>query len=347
MSHSSGIPVSPKLSDAFGDALSSDKVRLIKAQIVDEEVVPVKTLDVHGTEAEDLDRVPGFLEPTSAAYILFRLDEKGPNSSGFLWLLMCYVPDKAKVREKMTYASTRATVKRQLGSANFAAEIFGTVPGDFDQKGYKAFIAMQKADTPLTAGERQSASEREQGVFVGGASTAYVHGVSFPVEQNVVQALQGLISGSHNYVQITIDAEAEKITLAGTKKLNISDLAAQVPDNEPRFHFFRYDHEHEGQQLKSIVMVYSCPDGSGNTKSAPVRQRMLYSSSKANIENVLTSIGGKADVKIEVNQGDEVTQDNIDNQLHPPKEVKKEAFAKPKGPTKGGKRLIRNDPKSP
>jgi hypothetical protein len=73
-----------------------------------------------------------------------------------------------------------------------------------------------------------------------------------------------------------------------------------------------------------LVMVYSCPDGSGNTKSAPVRQRMLYSSSKANIENVLTSIGGKADVKIEVNQGDEVTQDNIDNQLHPPKEVKKE-----------------------
>ena len=146
----------------------------------------------------------------------------------------------------------------------------------------------------------------------------------------------------------TIDAEAEKITLAGTKKLDISDLPAQVPSDEPRFHFFRYDHEHEGQQLKSIgmtqerergergerserpfsnfylVMVYSCPDGSGNTKSAPVRQRMLYSSSKANIENILQSIGGKCDIKVEVNQSSEVAPDAIHNQLHPPKEEKKE-----------------------
>jgi twinfilin-like protein len=345
MSHSSGIPVSSQLSDTFGGALTSEKIRIIKAQIVNDEVVDIQTMEVSGTEAEDLDKVPGFLEPTVPAYILFRQDEKGPNR-GYLWLLMCYVPDKAKVREKMTYASTRANLKRHLGSANFSAEIFGTIVSDFDAKGYKAFLAMQKADTPLTANERQSAAEREQGLFVGGASTAYVHGVAFPVEQAVVQALKGLLSGSHNYVQITIDADAEKITLAGTKTLSISDLSDQVPSDEPRFHFFRYDHEHDGQNLKSVVMVYSCPDGSGNTKSAPVRQRMLYSSSKANIENILTSIGGKTDVKIEVNQGSEVAADSIHNQLHPPKEEKKEAFAKPKGPTRGGKRLIR-DPKSP
>jgi len=346
MSHSSGIPVSSKLSEAFGEALTSDKVRLIKAQIENEEIVPVGSLEISSnTEQDDLDKVPSFLEPNVPAYILFRQDEKGPNR-GYLWILMCYVPDKAKVREKMTYAATRANMKRQLGSANFSTEIFGTVTGDFDRKGYAAFQAMQKADIPLTVGERQSAAEREQGVFVGGASTAYVHGVAFPVEQNVVKALEGLLSGSHNYVQITIDADAEKITLAGTKKLSISDLPDQVPSDEPRFHFFRYDHEHEGQQLKSIVMVYSCPDGSGGTKSAPVRLRMLYSSSKANIENILQSIGGKTDVKIEVNQKSEVTPEAIHLQLHPPKEEKKEAFAKPKGPTRGGKRLIR-DPKSP
>lgn len=72
------------------------------------------------------------------------------------------------------------------------------------------------------------------------------------------------------------------------------------------------------------VMIYSCPDGSGNTKSAPVRLKMLYSSSKANIENILTSVGGKYDVKMEVNQADEVNPDAIFFQLHPPKEQKKE-----------------------
>jgi len=344
MSHSSGIPVSQALSDAYGDALTSENIRFLKAQIVNDEIVPITTLDVGGSEAEDMDKIPGYLDATSPAYILFRQDEKGPR--GYLWILMCYVPDKAKVREKMTYASTRSNLKKQLGSSNFSTEIFGTVPGDFDQKGYKAFLAMQKAETPLTVGERQSAAEREQGLFVGGASTAYVHGVAFPVEQSATQALQGLLSGSHNYVMLAI--EGESITLAGTKTVDIDDLSAQVPNDQARFHFFRYDHNHEGEDLRSIVMIYSCPDGSNNTKSAPVRQRMLYSSSKANIENILTSLGGKCDIKLEVNSGSEVSSEGIHNQLHPPKEEKKEAFAKPKGPTRGGKRLIRDTkPTSP
>lgn len=344
MSHSSGIPVSQALSDAFGNALTSENVRLIKAQIVNDEIVPTDSLPTSGnTEAEDMNKVPEYLEPAVPAYILFRLDER--NARGHVWVLMCYVPDKAKVREKMTYASTRSNLRKQLGSSWFSHEIFGTVPGDFNEKGYKAFIAMQKAETPLTVGERQSAAEKESGLFVGGASTAYVHGVAFPVEQPAGQALQGLLSGQHNYVQIQIDAEAERITLGNTQNLDISQLPDQVPNDQPRFHFYRYDHEHEGNQLSSIVMIYSCPDGSGNTKSAPVRLRMLYSSSKANIENILTSIGGKCDVKMEVNQGEEVHPEAIHLQLHPPKEEKKEAFAKPKGPTRGGKRLIRDTKK--
>ncbi len=122
----------------------------------------------------------------------------------------------------------------------------------------------------------------------------------------------------------TIDADAEKITLGNVQSIDIVELSAQVPNDHPRFHFFRYDHEHEGEDLKSVVMIYSCPDGSGNTKSAPVRLRMLYSSSKANIENILTTIGGRVDAKLEVNQSSEVSPQAIHTQLHPPKEEKKE-----------------------
>lgn len=73
-----------------------------------------------------LDKVPGYCDPTDPCYILFRLDEK--NSSGYIWILLCYVPDKAKVRDKMKYASSRATLRRQLGSTYFAHEVFGTLP---------------------------------------------------------------------------------------------------------------------------------------------------------------------------------------------------------------------------
>jgi len=40
---------------------------------------------------------------------------------------MSFVPDKAKVREKMTYASTKGSLKLSLGGGSFSQEYFGTV----------------------------------------------------------------------------------------------------------------------------------------------------------------------------------------------------------------------------
>jgi len=204
---------------------------------------------------------------------------------------------------------------------------------------------MQKSENPLTWTERQSIQEKEQGVFVGGTSTAYIHGVAFPVESSATQALQDLLSGGKNYVQLAINADTEKIVLDNAKDITLETLGNEVPTNDqPRFHFFRYDHTYEDEELRSIVMVFSCPDGTGGTMRASVKLRMLYSSSKANIENIVNSLGGKVAVKLEVNSGEEVTADSVLSILHPQKEEEKKAFAKPKGPSKGGKRLIRKDP---
>jgi len=343
MSHSSGISVSKALSDTFGGALTSNDTRLVKVQIVNDECVPVGTLPLGSNYEDDLDRIHEFLDPAEPSYILFRLDEK--NANGYVWVLMCYVPDKAKVREKMTYASTRANLRKQLGSNYFSEEIFGTIAGDFNRQGYKAHVAMQKSESPLTWGERQTNQEKEQGGYVGGGtSTAYVHGVAFPVAAAATEALKGLLNSKHNFVQLAIDAENEKIILDHVADITLDTLGDKIPTNDqPRFHFFRYDHDFEGQSSSPIIMVYSCPDGSGNTKSAPVKLRMLYSSSKANIENILTTLGGKVTTKLEVNTGSEVTAEVITNLLHPQKEEEKKGFAKPKGPTKGAKRLIRNE----
>lgn len=340
MSHSSGIAVSQALSDTFGEALTSEKTRFVKVQISNDELIPTGTLPLGSDYEADLDLIPSHLDEKDPCYILFRLDSRSPQ--GWEWVLMCYVPDKSKVRDKMTYASTRSNLRKQLGSSNFVYEIFGTVAGDFNREGYKAFVTMQKSETPLTWTERQSIQEKEQGVYVGGASTAYVHGVAFPVATDVVEALQSLQNDGSNYVQVAIDVEKEQIILDRALNLeSIDDLGGQVPLGEPRFHFFRYDHEFDGEDLKSVIMVYSCPDGSGSTKSAPVKMRMLYSSSKANVESIFTSTNGKIATKMEVNQGSEVTGDSINALLHPQKEEEKKAFAKPKGPSKGGKRLIR------
>lgn len=73
--------------------------------------------------------------------------------------------------------------------------------------------------------------------------------------------------------------------------------------------------------------------------------RMLYSSSKANVSEILVSAGGKIDCRIEVNTPDDISQELIDVTLHPPKEEKAAAFAKPVKPGKGARRLIRDTKK--
>lgn len=53
-----------------------------------------------------------------------RLDSK--NSLGHEWLLLSWSPDSAMVRQKMLYASTKATLKQEFGSAHIKDEMHAT-----------------------------------------------------------------------------------------------------------------------------------------------------------------------------------------------------------------------------
>jgi len=70
--------------------------------------------------------------------------------------------------------------------------------------------------------------------------------------------------------------------------------------------------------------------------------RMLYSSSKANVSDIINSQGGRIDAKVEVNVADEIDLEEITETLHPKKEEKLKGFSRPKKPGKGGARLIRD-----
>jgi twinfilin-like protein len=73
------------------------------------------------------------LDALEPCYVLFRLDaptassDESTSSSAADWVLMCYVPDKAKVRDKMLYSSTRAALRKELGGGTrIADEMWGT-----------------------------------------------------------------------------------------------------------------------------------------------------------------------------------------------------------------------------
>lgn len=62
------------------------------------------------------------LQPKTPLYLLFRRPESGSSSL----CALTYIPSNAPVRAKTLFASTRATLVRELGSEKFATTIFAT-----------------------------------------------------------------------------------------------------------------------------------------------------------------------------------------------------------------------------
>jgi len=340
MSHSSGIPVSSKLKDAFGNLISSPNVRLVKVQIDNEEMVPITSKNQQSNWEQDLSMLPDLLEKEKPCFVIYRIEN---DTSTSRFALFCYVPDKSKVKEKMLYASSRSNLKQQLGMNYFADEVFGTVLDDFSLKGYKHHIESKKSEAPLTEQEMLKKQEVSSvGEVYTGGSTTYVHGVAFPVEKTVVDATKKLVTGGLSYVQVAIDCDNEKIICDHSGNADFAGLANKIRIDEPRFHFFAYKHNHEGQKQTAIVYIYSCPDGSNGTKSAPVRMRMLYSSSKANVAEIITQAGGSIQARLEINTPADLNEDTLVALLHPAKEAKEQSFSKPSKPGKGARKLIRD-----
>jgi len=86
MSHSSGIPVSDALREAFGNVMTSAAERMVKVQIVEEQLVPISTKSKEGSWEEDLSLVISLLDKDSACYVLFKQDHE---KKGVDLVLLC------------------------------------------------------------------------------------------------------------------------------------------------------------------------------------------------------------------------------------------------------------------
>lgn len=77
-----------------------------------------------------------------------------------------------------------------------------------------------------------------------------------------------------------MDISKELIDLASTSSTDAEGLAVVISDSEPRYSFFRYSHEYDGEQLSPIVFIYTCPSGQ------KIKDRMVYALSKRWIADV-------------------------------------------------------------
>ncbi|KAL8948308.1 MAG: hypothetical protein Q9222_005491, partial [Ikaeria aurantiellina] len=123
--------------------------------------------------------------------------------------------------------------------------------------------------------------------------------------------------------------DTEAIALAGTKDTDLQGLPASISDTEPRYTFFRYEHEGTGEERKSeIVFIYTCPAAS------KVKQKMIYASFKKVVMDTASLEGGFEVVKkLEASSPMEITPEMIEEEFQP-KVEQKQGFARPKRPGK-------------
>ncbi|MCJ8743193.1 hypothetical protein PDJAM_G00091000 [Pangasius djambal] len=340
MSHQTGIQATAEVKEVFTKARNG-AYRLIKVVIENEQLVLGETRSaVQKWELEWDSCILPLLEDDMPTYVLYRLDST--NNQGYEWVFLAWSPDHSAVRQKMLYAATRATLKKEFGGSHIKEELFGTVKDDVSLNGYKRYLASQAAPLPLTAAEeelRQIKLNEVQTDIHLDTKQQTLQGVAFPMQRDAIEALEQFRNKRINYVQLEIDFPKECIKLSSTPPTELHDLPKRIPKDAARYHFFLYKHTHEGDYLESTVFIYSMPG-----YKCSIRERMLYSSCKNplidTVENKLQIDIAK---KLEIDNGDELTSDYMYEEVHPKQHAHKQAFAKPKGPTgkRGGRRITR------
>lgn len=206
----------------------------------------------------DLNLLQDILEDDIPAYVLAKLDD-----SPSQWLAITYVPDSAKVRDKvksnctrvfpfsytlhpsqMLYASTRSTLTKSLGSAAFSDTMFATHKSDVTPTAYTAHRRHQTAPKPLSAREKEmadvQAAERAAARFSNDGSSAaresHLGGARMQMgwSDDLQDAVQALASTEESrLVVLSIDPNTETIVLVSNMACAPNDVGASLPASDP------------------------------------------------------------------------------------------------------------------
>ncbi|KAJ3728671.1 hypothetical protein C8R42DRAFT_706999 [Lentinula raphanica] len=281
MSATSGIGASQDLSSQFSSAVESKSTRFFKVSIQNESLVHDQSIPIEGSFIDDLVKLQELLQDDVPAYVLAKLDEPSTD-----WLAIYYVPDSAKVRDKMLYASTRASLLKILGSTAFSDSLFATSKSDLTPEAYLAHLKHIAAPKPLSAREQELEDIRlaemsNAPAYEGSRAKTSIVGTGVglnwtPDVENAVETLGK--EDEFGIVILSIDTASESLVLSSTSsQVTVDNLRWNLPSSEPCFAFFAWPQGYTQPPRREIVFIYSCPSVS------PVKHRMLFSSGCAGV----------------------------------------------------------------
>ena len=219
------------------------------------------------------------------------------------WILLSYIPDTARVREKMLYSTCREDLKRGLGTSFFKGEYGANEPSELSWDAMSHYFARDRSELFLTEREKMLQEETKridsETVFT---KTNMMAVLPFTIAPELIEKLAIIKTNEGEFNWIEIIFENETLKLSGTDNVNKDDTswAKYIRSEEPRFYIFCLPKIDSEETV--LFLCFFCPE------TAPVRLKMTMSSSKATLIAHITSLGLKFKKTFEVQEPGEIDE---------------------------------------
>jgi len=163
------LNIDAQINDQFILAQDAKNVRILKIKILGENLSLDSVILKSNTAEVDFNTILiECLEQDNASFILFCLSDDVHSSSASAmqidhqdWLLIAWVPDTCRVRDKMLYSSSREDLKKSLGLSYFKAEYSPNQHSDISWSLFQSSIDKQFDIDILTESERLLLEEKQ------------------------------------------------------------------------------------------------------------------------------------------------------------------------------------------
>ncbi|GAM34654.1 hypothetical protein TCE0_015r02367 [Talaromyces pinophilus] len=305
----SGISVSSELQNAFQAFTSDDSQFALPITIDSESLKPRPSIPFSGSSFySSLPQLQSVLEPRTPLFLVLRHHS---SSVGGL-VALTYIPSNAGVRAKTLFASTRATLTRELGSEKFVTTIFATEEEEvYGEQAWKERDIEGNGTSTSSFKREELMDEKERELeLVRRAEEEARHGTA------------GRDVGTGGSLGRSIDVKSETVKLNATESsVSPSEVASHISDSSPRYTFYHYP----GSSV--VIFIYTCPSGSS------IKEKMLYASTRRVAIQLGEVEGIQVEKKIEGSSPDEITGARLQEEVTPRQdEGPKRGFARPKRP---------------
>lgn len=324
MTTNSGIEPSTALAASVNHFLQDPEGPLVAVLAITPELqLTVEQMIPSGGSLEhDMGLLQNYLPGEECRYVIIRNDGKGGS------VLVAYTPDGASVRNKMIYASTKASLLKSLALADtmMVSSIEELSWAEWQKHWQSKNIDQHSL---MSESERQLASVKQSELIMQQQHQQQKHQLAYTSSStglllvnlpSILETPSDLSKGQLLTLKIT--NEDSLVIDQDQNGISLNNLGEHLDDTGPAYYLYA------DANGSSVYFIYACPSGS------KVRDRMIYATNKGPLVNYLKQnnwelveileIGDKQDLSFSETK-------DTDGQANRGSSNGR-AFAKPKGP---------------